>query len=95
MLASTTEKVDEAGNITIEKIDGTEELLPADSIIIAVSQKPRSNIISTTGGIKTNKFGLVVTDNDGRTTREGVFASGDVVSGEAFKKNTGSRTIHF
>jgi glutamate synthase (NADPH) small chain len=91
VLASTTEKVDDAGNVTIEKIDGTEELFPADSIIIAVSQKPRSNIVSTTGGIKTNKFGLVVTDNDGRTTREGVFASGDVVTGA----KTVVEAVHF
>lgn len=80
-LVSTTEKVDEGGKVTIETIEGTEELFPADSVIIAVSQKPRANIVSTTGGIKTDKFGLVLTDEEGRTTREGVFASGDVVTG--------------
>jgi glutamate synthase (NADPH/NADH) small chain len=81
MLVSTTEKVDEAGKKTIETVEGTEELFAADSVIIAVSQKPRANIVSTTGGIKTDKFGLVLTDTEGRTTREGVFASGDVVTG--------------
>ncbi len=39
------------------------------------------NIVSTTGGIEIDRFGLVVTDDTGRTTREGVFASGDVVTG--------------
>jgi len=91
ILASTAEKKDEAGNITIEKIDGTEELFQADSVIIAVSQRPRANIVSTTGGIQTNRFGLVLTDEHGRTTREGVFASGDVVTGA----KTVVEAVHF
>ena len=81
MLVSTSEKVNENGDVGIETIEGTEELFEADSVIIAVSQKPRSNIVSTTGGIEIDRFGLVVTDDTGRTTREGVFASGDVVTG--------------
>lgn len=56
-------------------------LFKCDSIIIAVSQGPRTNIVSTTQGIEINKNGLIVTDEFGRTTREGVFASGDVVTG--------------
>lgn len=91
VLASTVEKKDEAGNITIEKVEGTEELFQADSVIIAVSQRPRANIVSTTGGIQTNKFGLVLTDEHGRTTREGVFASGDVVTGA----KTVVEAVHF
>ncbi len=91
ILASTAERKDEAGNITIEKIEGTEELFQADSVIIAVSQRPRANIVSTTGGIQTNRFGLVLTDEHGRTTREGVFASGDVVTGA----KTVVEAVHF
>jgi glutamate synthase (NADPH/NADH) small chain len=53
----------------------------ADSTIIAVSQGPKDKIVNTTKGIATNEKGLVVTDEDGRTTRPGIFASGDVVSG--------------
>ena len=50
-------------------------------MIIAVSQGPRSNIVSTTKGINTLSSGLVHVDEYGRTSREGVFASGDVVTG--------------
>ncbi|MCK8058528.1 MULTISPECIES: NAD(P)-dependent oxidoreductase [unclassified Fusibacter] len=56
-------------------------MIEASSIIIAVSQGPRDNIVSNTKDIGTNKYGLVITDDAGRTTREGVFASGDVVTG--------------
>lgn len=68
---------------TGDKSDGNKEkeLFQCDSIIVAVSQGPRSNIVSTTKDIKLNEHGLIVTDEHGRTTREGVFASGDVVTG--------------
>jgi len=56
-------------------------LYPADSTIIAISQGPRSRIVSTTTGLETNDRGLLITDESGRTTRPGVFASGDVVNG--------------
>jgi glutamate synthase (NADPH/NADH) small chain len=62
-------------------IENSEELFPTDSIIVSISQGPQSNIISTTKGIKVNNKGLVKTSIKGRTTREGVFASGDVVTG--------------
>ena len=62
-------------------IDGTEGMFECDSVIIAVSQSPRKNIVANTTGIETNKWGLVLTDDKGHTTREGVFASGDVVTG--------------
>jgi len=59
----------------------SEEILRADSIIIAVSQGPRTNIVSKTKDIVTKTSGLVMADDSGQTTKEGVFASGDVVTG--------------
>ena len=53
----------------------------SDSIIVAISQLPKNNIVSNTTGVETNSSGLIVTDGNGNTTRSGVFASGDVVSG--------------
>ena len=70
---------DENGNRIYHK--DTAELFPADSTIIAISQGPKDKIVSTTTGIHTANGGLVETDTEGHTTREGVFASGDVVSG--------------
>ena len=60
---------------------GTEKLYPADSVIVSISQGPRNRIVSTTKGIDTDRRGLLVTDEEGHTTRPGVFASGDVVLG--------------
>lgn len=62
-------------------IDGEEKIFRVDSIIVAISQGPRDNIVSKDREINTNKFGLVVTDDFGRTTKAGVFAAGDVVTG--------------
>ena len=81
ILADSNIYTDENGNENVEAIPGTEHLYPADSIIVAVSQGPRSVIVKSTEGIDVKNSGLVVTDDCGRTTREGVFASGDVVTG--------------
>ncbi|MDU5107783.1 NAD(P)-dependent oxidoreductase [Clostridium sp.] len=69
------------GRINTVAIEGKEGLFQCDSIIIAVSQSPKNNIVSNTSGLETNKWGLLLTDEYGHTTREGVFASGDVVTG--------------
>lgn len=73
--------VNENGREVAEPISGTEHLIEADSIIVAISQGPRSVIVSSTGGIEVMESGLVATDDCGRTTRKGIFASGDVVTG--------------
>lgn len=80
-LALTENLVDENGKITTKIIDGQEELFECDSIIIAISQTPRTNIVSNTTELNTNKWGLVITDDKGNTTKKGTFASGDVVTG--------------
>lgn len=62
--------------------DGSEEVsYDADSVIISISQGPRSLVADSTMGLKLDRLGLVVIDETGRTTKEGVFASGDVVTG--------------
>lgn len=58
-----------------------EECYDADTVIVSISQGPRSLIADSTIDLKLNKLGLVVIDETGRTTKEGVFASGDVVTG--------------
>ena len=77
----TKKVIDENGNEKLVTIENSEKLFKADSVIIAISQGPRANIVSNTKGIDIDKIGLVTTDEYGRTTREGVFASGDVVTG--------------
>ena len=72
---------DEEGRTTAYPGGGAEELLAVDSVIIAVGQGPRAVIVSSTTGIDVNERGLVAVDDEGRTSREGIFASGDVVTG--------------
>ena len=73
---------------------GEEGLLEASSVLVAISQNPKDNIVQTTKQIEVDGKGLVITDESGRTTMKGVFASGDVVTGArtvveavAFSKN--------
>ena len=77
----TRNEVDESGRVNTAIIEGTEGMFNCDSTIIAVSQSPRKNIVANTEGLETNKWGLLLTDEKGHTTRDGVFASGDVVTG--------------
>ncbi len=69
------------GKEIVEFIEDSQELFPCDSVILAIGQKPRRNIVNNTKDIDINSRGLLVTDEYGRTTKEGVFASGDVVTG--------------
>ena len=52
-----------------------------DSVIIAIGQGALSNIVKNTKQIDTNKKGLIEASSKGATTRPGVYAAGDVVSG--------------
>lgn len=63
------------------RIPGTETFYPATSTIIAVSQGPRNRIVSSTTGLDITDKGLLVTNTYGKTTRDGIFAAGDVVLG--------------
>jgi glutamate synthase (NADPH/NADH) small chain len=71
----------EDGVIFKDAVTGEEQSIRATSVIIAISQGPRDIIVSTTTGIDTTDKGLVIVNDNGVTTRAGVFASGDVVLG--------------
>ena len=61
-------------------VPGTEQLIPADSILIAISQVPQDTLHKDRE-LKMNEKGTIETDEHGETTMPGVFASGDVVTG--------------
>lgn len=64
------------------KDDENEELLvPADSVIIAISQVPQDRIVTREKDLKLNEKGNLATNSNGETSLPGVFASGDVVTG--------------
>ena len=57
------------------------KLFRADSVVIAASQGPTDKIVNTTTGLAVTDRGLLAADEEGRTSRPGIFGSGDVVSG--------------
>ena len=70
---------DENGGLT--EVEGSDTLYPTDSVIISISQGPMNVIVNTTTGLVANQRGLLIADECGRTSRPGIFASGDVVQG--------------
>ena len=63
------------------KKEETARLIPADSIIISISQGPQDRIVNRDKELQVDERGLLKTDANGETTMPGIFASGDVVTG--------------
>ncbi|AUG58165.1 NADPH-dependent glutamate synthase [Acetivibrio saccincola] len=64
--------------------EGTEHIIDVDSVIIAIGQGPNPLISSSTKELKTKEWGGIATDeNTGATSKKGVFAGGDIVTGAA------------
>ena len=61
----------------------SEFTIPVDSVIMSIGTSPNPLIRSTTPGLETNKYGCIIADEKGQTSRAGVFAGGDAVSGAA------------
>ncbi len=65
------------------EIKGSEFEFEVDTVIMALGTSPNPLIASTTDGLETNNHQCIVVDEKGRTSREGVFAGGDIVTGSA------------
>ncbi len=66
----------------VEKTD-SEFVLPVDCVIMAIGTSPNPLIRNTTKGLETNRHGCFIADEQGLTSREGVYAGGDAVTGAA------------
>ena len=64
-------------------VEGSEFVLDVDCVIMSIGTSPNPLIKSTTEGLETQKWGGIVADENGLTSREGVFAGGDAVTGAA------------
>ena len=71
----------EAEDGTLTEVEGSDTLVPADSVIVSISQGPQNTITRTTNGLNASPRGLLLADENGHTSRPGVFASGDAVNG--------------
>ncbi|MFA5641116.1 MAG: NADPH-dependent glutamate synthase [Bacteroidales bacterium] len=74
---------DSSGRRSPIPIKGSEFDIETDVVIMSLGTSPNPLIANTTPGLETNKWSCLVADSNGATTREGVFAGGDVVSGAA------------
>ena len=64
-------------------VEGSEFVLDVDAVIISIGTSPNPLIKSTTKGLDTQKWGGIIADENGLTSREGVYAGGDAVTGAA------------
>lgn len=63
--------------------EGSNFVLDVDTVIMSIGTSPNPLIRSTTTGLEANKYGCLVAKEDGATTKEGVYAGGDAVTGAA------------
>ena len=74
---------DESGRRSPVVVPGSEFEIPTETVIMALGTSPNPLIARTTPGIDVTKRGCLVADEAGATTRPGVFAGGDAVTGAA------------
>ncbi len=75
---------DESGRRRPVEVKGSEFDIEVDTVIMSLGTSPNPLISSTTKGLETNKWKCIVADEEfGRTSKEGVFAGGDAVTGAA------------
>ncbi len=75
---------DESGRRRPVEVAGSEFIIELDTVIMSLGTSPNPLISSTTEGLETNKWKCIVADEtNGKTTKEGVYAGGDAVTGAA------------
>ncbi len=77
-------KEDDSGRRRPVQIEGSEFIYDVDTVVIAIGQNTNPILLDATPGIKRNKWGYIEADGEtGKTSMKGVFAGGDIVTGEA------------
>ncbi len=64
-------------------VEGSEFMMDVDTVVVAIGRTPNPIIQQTTEGLVVTKWGTIVVDENGKTSIEGVYAGGDIVTGEA------------
>ena len=64
-------------------VEGSNYEIPVDTVIMSLGTSPNPLIRTTTKGLEANKHGCLIADENMATTREGVYAGGDAVTGAA------------
>ena len=75
---------DDSGRRRPVEVPGSEFVMEADTVIMSLGTSPNPLISSTTQGLEVNRWKCIVADeSNGKTTKEGVYAGGDAVTGAA------------
>ena len=75
---------DESGRRKPVEVKGSEFVIECDTVIMSLGTSPNPLIKATTKGLESNKHGcLIAKEEDGETTKKGVYAGGDAVTGAA------------
>ena len=74
---------DESGRRKPVVKENSEYIMDVDTVIMSLGTSPNPLISSTTEGLETNKWKCIIANEDGLTTKEGVYAGGDAVTGAA------------
>lgn len=74
---------DESGRRSPVEKKGSEFVLDVDCVVMSIGTSPNPLIRNTTKGLETNRKGCFICDENGLTSREGVYAGGDAVTGAA------------
>ncbi|NLL71835.1 MAG: NADPH-dependent glutamate synthase [Epulopiscium sp.] len=74
---------DESGRRRPKPVPDSEFLLQVDTVIMSLGTSPNPLLSSTTEGLEVDKWKCIVADEKGQTSKEGVFAGGDAVTGAA------------
>ena len=75
---------DDSGRRRPMAVEGSEHVIDVDMVVVAIGQGPNPLLTSTTPDLKLTKWGNIVADEEtGRTSKKGVFAGGDIVTGAA------------
>jgi glutamate synthase (NADPH/NADH) small chain len=75
---------DESGRRRPVPVKGSEFVMDVDQVIVAIGQGANPLVAATTPGLETNKWGYIVADpSTGATSKQGIYAGGDIVTGAA------------
>lgn len=74
---------DESGRCRPVAVEGSEFEIETDTVIMALGTSPNPLIVNSTDGLEANRKGGIIASEEGLTTRAGVFAGGDAVTGAA------------
>jgi glutamate synthase (NADPH/NADH) small chain len=74
---------DASGRRSPKEIPNSDFIMEVDMVIMSIGTSPNPLIAATTPNLNISKWKTIIADDDGQTSREGIFAGGDIVSGAA------------